>query len=85
MEVWDNMEENFRMEWSMEWKGFNMEWKKIASMEYGKIVFHSISYHALLIRTVLPGNLIKTTFTFCQQHAAFTCFSVAMRSIEIVK
>ena len=23
-----------------------MEWKKIASMEYGKIVFHSISYHA---------------------------------------
>ena len=24
-----------------------MEWKKIASMEYGKIVFHSIPYHAL--------------------------------------
>ena len=33
-----NMEENF----SMEWKIFSMEWKKIASMEYGKIVFHSI-------------------------------------------
>ena len=38
-----NLEENF----SMEWKIFTMEWKKIASMEYGKIVFHSIPYHAL--------------------------------------
>ena len=27
--------------------GMEMEWKKIASMEYGKIVFHSIPYHAL--------------------------------------
>ena len=32
------MEENF----CMEWKIFGMEWKKICSMEYGKIVFHSI-------------------------------------------
>ena len=39
-----NMEENFSMEWnteenfSMEWKifGMEMEWKKIANMEYGK-------------------------------------------------
>ena len=50
------MEENFSMEWnmeenfSMEWKIFGMEWKKIASMEYGKIVFHSIPYHALIER-----------------------------------
>ena len=29
------------------WYGMEMEWKKIASMEYGKIVFHSIPYHAL--------------------------------------
>ena len=29
------MEENFCMKW-------NMEWKKIDSMEYGKFVFHSI-------------------------------------------
>ena len=42
------MEENFSMEWNMEWKIFGKEWKKIASMEYGKIVFHSIQYHALL-------------------------------------
>ena len=52
------MEENFSMEWnmeenfSMEWKIFGMEWKKIASMEYGKIVFHSIPYHALAITWV---------------------------------
>ena len=38
------------MEYGMEdfWYGMEMEWKKIASMEYGKIVFHSIPYHALL-------------------------------------
>ena len=30
------------MEWNME-ENFSMEWKKIALMEYGKIVFHSIS------------------------------------------
>ena len=29
------------MEWNME-KNSSAEWKKIASMEYGKIVFHSI-------------------------------------------
>ena len=32
------------------WYGMEMEWKKIASMEYGKIVFHSIPYHALIER-----------------------------------
>ena len=41
-----NMEENF----SMERKIFGMEWKKITRMEYGKIVFYSIPYHALLKR-----------------------------------
>ena len=30
------------------WYGMEMEWKKIVSMEYGKIVFHSIPYHACL-------------------------------------
>ena len=33
--------ENFSMEWNME-ENFSVEWKKIASMEYSKIVFHSI-------------------------------------------
>ena len=32
---------------SMEWKIFIREWKNISSMEYGKIILHSISYHAL--------------------------------------
>ena len=43
------MEENFSMEWNMGWKNFSMEWKwkKIAGMEYGKIIFYSIPYHAL--------------------------------------
>ena len=27
--------------------GMEMEWKKIASKEYGKIVFHSISFHTM--------------------------------------
>ena len=36
------MEENFSVEWNVEWKIFSMEWKKISRMEYGKIVFHSI-------------------------------------------
>ena len=55
-----NMEENFSMEWNMEWKIFGMEWKKIASMEYGKIVFHSNPYHALLVSVItfyLPSCL----------------------------
>ena len=47
-----NMEENFSMEWNMEWKIFGMEWKKIASMEYGKIVFHSMP--CWLFRTRRP-------------------------------
>ena len=39
----------YKMEYGMEdfWYGMEMEWKKIASMEYGKIVFHSIPFHAL--------------------------------------
>ena len=39
----------YGMEYGMEdfWYGMEMEWKKIASMEYGKIAFHSIPYHAL--------------------------------------
>ena len=43
----------------MEWKIFSMEWKKIAGMEYGKIVFHSISQHALL-RTRAKGIKIAS-------------------------
>ena len=34
-----------------------MEWKKIASMKYGKIVFHSILYHALSAGTYEATSL----------------------------
>ena len=39
----------YGMKYGMEdfYYGMKMEWKKIASKEYGKIVFHSIPYHAL--------------------------------------
>ena len=30
------------------WFRMEMEWKKIASMDYGKIVFHPIPYHAVI-------------------------------------
>ena len=53
-----NTEENFSLEWNMEENfsvEWNMEWKKIASMEYGKIVFHSISYHALTTTIYCSG------------------------------
>ena len=36
------MEWNIEKYFSMEWKIFSLEWKKFCSMEYGKIVFHSI-------------------------------------------
>ena len=38
------------------WYGMEMEWKKIASMEYGIIVFHSIPYHALSGTMDLDGG-----------------------------
>ena len=62
-----NMEENFSMEWKMEWKIFGMEWNKIASMEYGKIVFHSIPYHALVLLNYSPSSIIRSSWaTFSQ-------------------
>ena len=39
------------MDWNME-ENFSMKWKKIASMEYGKIVFHSIPCPAIRSFTV---------------------------------
>ena len=49
----------YGMEYGMEdfWYGMEMEWKKIACMEYGKIVFHFISYHAL--GTVMQSVVIS--------------------------
>ena len=41
---------------------FNMEWKKTAGMEHGKIIFLSIPNHALLVQTLhslLPKIIIQ--------------------------
>ena len=35
-----------------------MEWKKIASMENEKIVFHSIPYHALTVTQQAVQNAV---------------------------
>ena len=50
------MEENF----SMEWKIFGMEWKKLASMKYGKS--SSIPFHALT--AVLTTNIFLSRFKY---------------------
>ena len=57
------MEENFSMEWNI----FSMDGKKIASMEYEKIVFHSIPYHALMGSAIilLRVCLMRNKFYFC--------------------
>ena len=53
---------NYGMEYGMEdfQYGMEMEWKKIACMEYGKIIFHSIPYHALVETTSNVLSNIKT-------------------------
>ena len=42
------MEENFSMEWNMEWKIFSMEWKwngrKLPVWNMDRLPFHSIPY-----------------------------------------
>ena len=54
------------MEYGMEdfWYGMEMEWKKISSMEYGKIVFHSIPYHAVTAGTVVRQVHKKCNMNF---------------------
>ena len=77
-----NMEENFSMEWNMKWKIFGMEWKwngkKIASMEYGKIVFHSISYHALPVGDDALSALIRKSRSAI---AKLSCTSTELKSL----
>ena len=63
-----NMEENFSMEWNMELEIFGMEWKwkKIACIEYGKIVFHSIPCPA---RAPCLSKLILVFITVACENA----------------
>ena len=84
--------ENF----SMEWKIFGMEWKKISSMENGKIVFRSIP--CLAFRTSLTWSQSaashaapKSTNTFIKKcfrtHLQLLCFNVLsqLRSLSTVR
>ena len=59
---------------SLVWKyGMEMEWKKIASMEYGKIVFHSIPYHALAASEENKKDVWKFSARFLAfSHEALT-------------
>ena len=52
----------YGMEYGMEdfWYGMEMEWKKIASIEYGKIIFHSLPYHALI--NCIRNRLLRVEF-----------------------
>ena len=52
------------MEYGMEDFCYGMEWKKIGSMEYGNIVFHSIPYHAL-------PNSIKIASFYKRLHSGW--------------
>ena len=37
----------YERKFTMEWKSFSMEWNKIASMEYGKIMLHLFTFHTI--------------------------------------
>ena len=58
------------MEYGMEdfWYGMEMKWKKIACMEYGKIVFHSIPYHTLGM-TTMKRSCFYFIIAFCKFHS----------------
>ena len=61
--VWNGngMEENCQY-------GMEMEWKKIVSMDNGKIVFQSIPYHALVLKQYFLLNSPKIK-SFLQKNA----------------
>ena len=66
-----NMEEDFFVEWNMEWKIFSMEWKKITSMEYGKIVFHSIPCPEDTLNHFLVDSSAKTSLRSAKNVIVF--------------
>ena len=54
-----------------------MEWKKIASMEYGKIVFHSIPHHVLCVCIVQKAYTL-TNANLSQLRGTLFPFDVIM-------
>ena len=51
--------------------GMEKEWKKIPSTEYGKIVFHSIPYHALPVTSLMNG-LRSTSLPYITTELSIT-------------
>ena len=69
----------FSMKWSKKWKIFSMEWKKFCCMEYKKIVFHCIPWHALFIVSIFRIiSALPYEITFCSQVTArvFECMKI---------
>ena len=67
------------MEYGMEdfWYGMKMELKKIASMEYGKIIFHSIPcpvYKSKQSQNLSKSSLIKNFYKKEQKINSFLIF-----------
>ena len=77
------MEYGRKFQYGMEdfWYGMEMEWKKIVSMEYGKIVFHSIPYHALLCDGVETAS--KFSNLGDRQNATGGCERAVAATTEI--
>ena len=59
-----------------------MEWTKIATMEYGKIVFHSIPCHALSTTQVKKNSLQSKLAFFFLQLSTISCF-ILSRDVEV--
>ena len=69
--------------------GINMKWKKFASIKYRKIVFHSISYHALLVSREskeqlieLPSSYTALRFTEVAGFIAVCNYNICTQNIE---
>ena len=66
------------------WYGMEMEWKKIASMDNGKIVFHSIPYLALRRRgSEMDVSRLRDDFRdFFEKIAILTPFERHLHVLE---
>ena len=62
------------------WYGMEMEWKKIAGMEYGKIIFHSIPYHALTVIIIIIIFIYLPSDITSQEKTATSSRSITKAS-----
>ena len=67
------------------WYGIEMEWKKIAGMEYGKIVFHFISYHALNFGTLQTKGLGYSTANKRRKLTTYTLSVIQLTRDQLIQ